>query len=380
MVTRDGHGTLEVADLSVTVGRREILAAVSFSAKAGEPVAIVGPSGSGKSTLLRTIAGLVIPTEGAVIVNGADVTSTEAGDRDVALAFQSPVLYPFLSVRENLRFPAKGWRSELDVRTKHVAEAFGLAHLLGRRVDTLSGGETQRVAVVRALVSNCGVLLMDEPLSDVDPLLARELRTLVRSETADRVLVYVTHNQQEAATIGHRVGVLSEGRLLQLDSVPDLLARPNALFVARFLGDPPLECVRGYIEMKSNQGIFSTSDGALRLVITLDSYHETAWCQQAVVCFGPRDALLMRTPDARPEGLIPTRLVGFEDSFGDYVTLLLHTEAGTTWRVPRPRGHVQPLLRGDCDITVGLCGLRVWVFAEATGHLRGTGCVASHAV
>jgi ABC-type sugar transport system ATPase subunit len=229
------------------------LADVSLSVADGELLAVVGPSGCGKTTLLRILAGLTEPSAGSVHVGGRDVTALPPYRRDVAFVFQRPALYPHLSVRANLGFGVRlrhTWfrlTDEERARVEEVAEVLGLTALLDRRPAQLSGGEQQRVALGRALVRRPAVYLLDEPLAALDARLRLELRhdlhLLQRRFRA--TMLYVTHDQEEAAALGDRVAVFDRGVLQQVDAPAVLHERPVNLFVAGFVGWPPMSFLPG---------------------------------------------------------------------------------------------------------------------------------------
>ena len=213
---------------------------------------LVGPSGCGKSTLLRLIAGLETLTSGRVWIGERDVTRTAPKDRDIAMVFQSYALYAHMTVRENLGFGLRMKRmpkSEIASRVEQTAITLGLEELLERKPAALSGGQRQRVAMGRAIVREPALFLMDEPLSNLDA----KLRGAMRSELArlhERLgvtTIYVTHDQTEAMTLGDRVAVLLDGRLQQLDAPTELFAHPKNLFVASFIGSPPMNLAHAEI-------------------------------------------------------------------------------------------------------------------------------------
>ena len=211
----------------------------------GECLVLVGPSGCGKSTLLRLMAGLEVPTAGRILIGGADVTAWPPQARDVAMVFQSYALYPHMSVRDNLAYGLKVRGTDRAIVARQVAavsEALGIEGLLDRRPAQLSGGQRQRVALGRAMVRQPKAFLLDEPLSNLDPSLraqARaELRRLHRSLGA--TIVYVTHDQEEAMTLGGRVAVMRDGAIEQVAPPLDVYGRPANTFVAGFIGAPAM--------------------------------------------------------------------------------------------------------------------------------------------
>ena len=214
----------------------------------GEFVVLVGPSGCGKSTLLRMIAGLESVTEGSISVGDVDVTEMPPRDRDIAMVFQNYALYPQMSVRDNLAFGLKTRRTpkpEIRTRVDNVASILGLEDLLDRKPGKLSGGQRQRVAMGRAMVREPKAFLMDEPLSNLDAKLRVSMRLeLARlHERLGVTTVYVTHDQVEAMTLGHRVAVLRDGTLQQYDTPHGLFHNPANLFVATFIGSPAMNLV-----------------------------------------------------------------------------------------------------------------------------------------
>jgi multiple sugar transport system ATP-binding protein len=211
----------------------------------GEFVVLVGPSGSGKTTALRMLAGLEEVDDGGVFIGGRDVTYEPPKKRDIAMVFQNYALYPYLTVAANIGFPlkvARVPRAERERRVLEVAEMLGLTEYLERRPGQLSGGQRQRVAMGRAIVRNPSVYLMDEPLSNLDAKLRVQMRADVAGLQARLgvTTVYVTHDQAEAMTLGHRVAVLRDGRLQQCAAPRELYDRPANTFVAGFIGSPAM--------------------------------------------------------------------------------------------------------------------------------------------
>jgi multiple sugar transport system ATP-binding protein len=219
----------------------------------GELMVLVGPSGSGKSTALRMIAGLEEVTSGELYIGGDEVSDAPARDRDIAMIFQNYALYPHMSVRDNMGFGLKMARlpkTEIARRVDEAADLLGLTEQLDRRPARLSGGQRQRVAMGRAIVREPKAFLMDEPLSNLDA----KLRVQVRAEIArlqrrlETTTVYVTHDQTEAMTLGHRVAVMRDGRLEQVGTAQDLYDHPANRFVAGFIGSPAMNFVAARLE------------------------------------------------------------------------------------------------------------------------------------
>jgi len=225
----------------------------SFEARDGELLVLVGPSGCGKSTLLRMIAGLERITRGTLSIDGRVMNDTPPKDRDIAMVFQNYALYPHMSVAENLAFGLKLRRmprDEIERRVKAAAEKLGLAAVLSHRPGMLSGGQRQRVALGRAIVREPRVFLLDEPLSNLDA----KLRLSTRMEIARLqrslgvTMIYVTHDQIEAMTLGQRIVVLNGGVIQQIDAPMGLYERPANVFVAGFFGSPAMNFFRGTLD------------------------------------------------------------------------------------------------------------------------------------
>jgi multiple sugar transport system ATP-binding protein len=218
---------------------------LSLSIPDRELLVLLGPSGCGKTTALRMLAGLEEPDGGDIRIGGKSVVGLEPKDRDVALVFQSYALYPHLSAHDNIGYPLKVRnlsRTEQQARIERVADMLGIGHLLPRRPAQLSGGEQQRVALARAIVREPRVFLMDEPLSNLDAKLRvhtrTELKTLQRE--LGTTMVFVTHDQAEAMSLAHRIAVLSAGQLQQIGTPDEVYDRPANVFVAEFIGSPPM--------------------------------------------------------------------------------------------------------------------------------------------
>jgi len=245
--------SLALASISLTYpnGTRAV-DAIDLSIADGSFLAILGPSGCGKSSLLRLVAGLESPTSGTIAMDDRDVTRLEPRDRDVAMVFQGLALYPHMTVAENMglglharRVPA----AEVARSVREAAETLGLAGHLSKRPRELSGGERQRVALGRALVRRPKIFLFDEPLSSLDAQLRQELREeLARLHRLTRTTsIYVTHDQKEALSLGDQVAVMQGGRVCQLATPEAIYHDPRDLFVARFVGEPPINLIEGEI-------------------------------------------------------------------------------------------------------------------------------------
>ena len=268
----------------------------SFDIADGELMVLVGPSGCGKSTLLRMIAGLEEISSGTLRIGGRVVNEVAPKDRDIAMVFQSYALYPHMTVAENLAFGLKlrGMaRADVERRVADAAAMLGLDGMLGKRPREMSGGQRQRVALGRALVREPAVFLLDEPLSNLDAKLRHSTRTEIARlhQRLGATMVYVTHDQVEAMTLGQRIVVLDAGRIQQIDTPMALYERPANLFVAGFLGSPAMNVLEG--ELQAADGLRLVLDGQGADVPLPGAEVPSSW-------LGRRVAL-----GVRPEHLLP---------------------------------------------------------------------------
>ncbi|MDB5529841.1 MAG: transporter ATP-binding protein [Devosia sp.] len=244
----------------------EVIHGIDLDIKDGSFTVFVGPSGCGKSTLLRMMAGLEEVTAGEVQIDGARCDHLLPSARGMAMVFQSYALYPHMSVEQNLKFGLENQRlakSEIAARVAKAAEILQIEHLLARRPNQLSGGQSQRVAIGRAIVKEPKAFLFDEPLSNLDA----ELRIKMRGELISlhkrlkSTMIYVTHDQVEAMTMADTIVVLNEGQIEQVGSPVELYARPRNAFVAKFLGAPPMNMLKGTIQRNGNVLAVALGDG-----------------------------------------------------------------------------------------------------------------------
>jgi multiple sugar transport system ATP-binding protein len=237
----------------------------------GEFVVLVGPSGCGKSTVLRMVAGLEEISSGTIRIGERVVNDVPPKDRDIAMVFQNYALYPHMTVRENMAFGLKLRkmpRQEIDARVKEAAAILGLGELLERRPKALSGGQRQRVAVGRAIVRKPAVFLFDEPLSNLDAKMRVQMRVEI-SQLHQRLgvtMLYVTHDQVEAMTMGQRIVVMKDGVIQQVDTPLRLYEQPVNRFVAGFIGTPPMNMVEGTLTGETGALVFE-GPGGLRLPV-----------------------------------------------------------------------------------------------------------------
>jgi len=296
---------------------------ISLDIKDGEFVILVGPSGCGKSTTLNMIAGLEDITEGELLIGGQVVNSKSPKDRDIAMVFQSYALYPHMTVRENMGFAlklAKTPQATIDEKVNEAARILDLTQHLDRKPANLSGGQRQRVAMGRAIVRDPAAFLMDEPLSNLDAKLRVQTRTEVSrlQRRLGTTMVYVTHDQTEAMTLGDRVAVMRAGQLQQFATPKELYDSPLNLFVAGFMGSPAMNFLPGTVE----EGQLRTPLGDLPLTNQLRQELEKAGApRDLIVGIRPEnfeDASLV-SADARPHGITFPATVDVIESLGSDV-------------------------------------------------------------
>jgi multiple sugar transport system ATP-binding protein len=354
--------TLSFREVGHAYGDRPSVRDLSLDVADGELFVLLGPSGSGKTTILRLVAGLESARAGRVLIGERDVTHVAPNERNVGMVFQSYALFPHMNVERNIAFGMvvrRRPRDEIDRRVREVAGILGIETLLDRLPRELSGGERQRIALGRALVRDPDVLLLDEPLSNLDAQLRMQTRSeIVRLQARVGVTtVYVTHDQTEALGMGHRVGVVREGRLEQVGTPQEVYEQPATLFVGRFVGTPPMNVLPA-----------RTQDGALwaggRRIGTAET-------PPGEVVLGVRPEHVhvrgSRWSANVPEGDLLPATVELVESAGDQVFLTLQTSPGTLVARVEPSLRPSPGTRFDVWLDPG----RVHLFDPETEQAVG---------
>ena len=277
-----------------------VVAGLDLTIEDREFFTFVGPSGCGKSTILNMIAGLEGVSNGTIYFDGEPINGLSPGERDVAMVFQSYALYPHMTVYENIGFPLhvkNQPKGKIDTEIKQVAVLLGLESLLGRKPKELSGGQRQRVALGRAIIRRPRAFLMDEPLSNLDAMLRIEMRGELKRlhQTLKKTIVYVTHDQEEAMVLSDRIAVLYQGRIMQHGHPIDVYRKPANLFVAEFIGSPPLNVIDGSLfqDVAAFKPIFKQFEKADILIgirpsdIVVSAWHHEAAIEAEVVLREP---------------------------------------------------------------------------------------------
>jgi len=247
--------SIEFSNVTKSFAGNQILKGIDLKIESGEFLVLVGPSGCGKSTLLRCLAGLEKVDAGEIKINGQVINQIEPQHRDIAMVFQSYALYPHMNVAENMGFALsllKKSPAEIETRVKEIAELLQISHLLDRKPKQLSGGQRQRVALGRALSRQTPVVLFDEPLSNLDAHLRSQMRVEIKRlhQNLKSTMIYVTHDQMEATTMGDRIAVMKEGHVEQLGSPTEIYHQPKNIFIANFIGSPEMNFIAGSILQK----------------------------------------------------------------------------------------------------------------------------------
>lgn len=291
--------TLELRNVNKTYGTGlpDTLKDIQLAIKDGEFLILVGPSGCGKSTLMNCIAGLENITGGAILIDDQDVSGMSPKDRDIAMVFQSYALYPTMSVRENIEFGLKIRKmpqSAIDEEVARVAKLLQIEHLLNRKPGQLSGGQQQRVAMGRALARRPKIYLFDEPLSNLDAKLRVEMRTEMKlmHQRLKTTTVYVTHDQIEAMTLGDKVAVMKDGVIQQFGTPQQIYNDPANLFVASFIGSPPMNFIPVRISKQDGRLFALLDSGQARCELPLGAASEALDGREVILGVRPEQIAL----------------------------------------------------------------------------------------
>ena len=285
--------TLKIEDLSKNFGTTEVLKKINLEIDEGNFLVLLGPSGCGKSTLLNIIAGLETINEGSVYIDDYNVSKVEPKDRNIAMVFQSYALYPSMNVRENMIFglkQAKNSKEKIQEQLEKVSKFLQVDQLLERKPSQLSGGQRQRVAIGRALVREPRIFLFDEPLSNLDAKLRVEMRREIKKlhQQLKTTVVYVTHDQTEAMSLGTNIAIMNHGVIQQNDTPENIYNKPNNTFVADFIGSPSMNLIAGSLKQNSDKTSFIAEGSNLEIPINDYRFKEKSNLSNKEVFFGVR--------------------------------------------------------------------------------------------
>ena len=285
--------TLKIEELSKNFGTTEVLKKINLEIDEGNFLVLLGPSGCGKSTLLNIIAGLETINEGNVYIDDYNVSKVEPKDRNIAMVFQSYALYPSMNVKENMVFglkQAKTSKEKIEEQLTKVSSFLQVDELLNRKPSQLSGGQRQRVAIGRALVREPRIFLFDEPLSNLDAKLRVEMRREIKKlhQKLKTTVVYVTHDQTEAMSLGTKIAIMNHGVIQQNESPEIIYNKPSNTFVADFIGSPSMNLIKGKLKESSDKILFTTEGANFDIPINSYDFNNTSELNNKEVYFGIR--------------------------------------------------------------------------------------------
>ncbi len=285
--------TLKIEELSKNFGTTEVLRKINLEIDEGNFLVLLGPSGCGKSTLLNIIAGLETINEGNVFIDDYNVSKVEPKDRNIAMVFQSYALYPSMNVAENMVFglkQAKTSKEKIQQQLEKVSKFLQVDALLERKPSQLSGGQRQRVAIGRALVREPRIFLFDEPLSNLDAKLRVEMRREIKKlhQQLKTTVVYVTHDQTEAMSLGTKIAIMNHGVIQQNDTPENIYNKPSNTFVADFIGSPSMNLIKGKLKENANNISFSADGTNIDIPISSYKFENTSQLNGKEVFFGIR--------------------------------------------------------------------------------------------
>ena len=268
---------INLKNLQKSYGKTKVIHDLSVDIKEGELVVIVGPSGCGKSTLLRMVAGLEDVNSGSILFDNKEVNDLEPRERNIAMVFQNYALYPHMTVFQNMSYSLKILKipkDEINSRVQKAAEILELGELLERRPSQLSGGQRQRVAMGRAIVRDPVAFLFDEPLSNLDAKLRVEMRREIKKlhQKLGTTIVYVTHDQTEAMSLGTNIAIMDHGLIQQCDTPKNIYNKPESIFVADFIGSPSMNLIEGKLIKDNEDIIFMPSNSSDNVKIPVRNY------------------------------------------------------------------------------------------------------------
>lgn len=328
---------LVVNNVSKTFGETVALDNLSFSCKEGETVVLLGPTGAGKTTTLRCIAGLEGLDDGDIYIDDLSIIGIKPEKREIAMFFETYALYPHMNVADNISFPLKApvregkyTRDEIQRKTREIAELLQMEDYLNRKPDQLSGGQKQRTALGRALVRSPKVFLLDEPIAHLDAVLRHRMRGEMKRifSQIKSTVVYVTHDYREALSIGDRILVINKGKIIQSGTGEDIYTGMKNMFVARLVGDPPMNFSTGRLINSGECYTLDLKEGELKFFVKSD--HLKSWVEKDIVIgIRPHDIQVLKNKD---DNCLKARLLTIEPMSSNY-ELTVELDSGKMFRL-----------------------------------------------
>lgn len=362
--------TLVIENLHVWYGDTHAVNDVSLRVEDGELCVFLGPSGCGKTSTLRSVAGLVRPQSGRILIDGQLVNDLYPGERDIAMVFQSYALYPHMTVREHWAFPLKALRvpkGEMDQRIEEMANLLQMHDLLDRYPRSLSAGQAQRVAIGRALIRKPRLWLLDEPLNSLDARLQVETRAVLKRIQRETGIttIYVTHNQEEAQSLADKIIIMNDGRIQQVGSPQEVYDEPVNLFVAGFVGTPPMNFLRCTVRREAERAFLISGDLRLALRPDLAARLQAEDGQEVILGVRPEDVQVLPICSEEPNGRLHARVFVLEPQ-GNEVIVSLHLPPDVLWKARLDAKGVVTDLVSDQKVELDLRQHRLHVFDAKT--------------
>ena len=362
--------SLTVQNITKYFGSTQVLNDVSLEIEDGEFLVLVGPSGCGKSTLLNVIAGLEKSAAGNIMIDDRLVNDVHPKDRDIAMVFQSYALYPTMTVHKNIIFglQARGVsRDKIDTSLSHVVDLLQIGELLDRKPSQLSGGQRQRVAMGRALVRHPSIFLFDEPLSNLDAKLRVEMRVEIKRlhHRLKTTMVYVTHDQIEAMNLATRIAVLAGGRVQQIGVPQELYDRPENLFVAGFIGSPPMNLLSGTVVKLGDRAFLRLDNGTDENLFPIDQADSAILPEEgARIVLGIRPEYVTQSDESEDHFSTDMRVEAVESNGFDKHVTFRYNERGITGRLPA-HSAFEPVVGEMMRVSMDL--FHISIFDEKSG-------------
>lgn len=363
--------TLVIENLHVWYGETHAVNDVSLRVEDGELCVFLGPSGCGKTSTLRSVAGLVRPQSGRILIDGEVVNDLYPGERDIAMVFQSYALYPHMSVRQHWAFPLKALRvpkEEMEQRIEEMANLLQMHDLLDRYPRSLSAGQAQRVAIGRALIRQPRLWLLDEPLNNLDARLQVETRAVLKRIQRETGIttIYVTHNQEEAQSLADKIVIMNEGRIQQVGSPQEVYDEPVNLFVAGFVGTPPMNFLRCAVQREGERVLLTSGELRLALRPDLAARLQAEDGQEVILGVRPEDVeVIPISPGEETNGRLHAQVFVLEPQ-GNEMVISLHLPPDVLWKARLDAKDVPTGLASDQRVELDLRQHRLHVFDAKT--------------